>query len=181
MKTHYSYEDLAAANAAPPRPDILEAFSGVDIVRWAAVIKFKLAKMIDEQVANHNNEYADLIRTFLNIWQSNAITGSINRETLEVLKAACSPMAVMKWNPASYFQGLETSLNELIADQEQLPTGVPTDQNQDFMGGAGSSMPPMGGDFGPEENPPGTPEEPKPGEEPGAAGAPKPEDQIPIK
>lgn len=176
MAMRHSYEDWGAATAAPPALDMLEAFNGVSIVRWFNTVKFKLQKMIEEQEANRNHEYANLVRTFLNTWQANPITGSINRETLEILKAASEPLSVMKWAPASYFQGLATSIDELIADQEQLPSGVPTDQNGGFAGGAGFSAPPMGGDFGPEEeNPLG--EEPTPGDE----GPPGEEEEIPTR
>lgn len=184
MSTHHSYEDWAAG-AAAPELDLLEAFSGSSIVRWWNQVKFKLGKMVDEQEANRNDEYARLIRTFLNTWEANPITGSINRETLEILKAAAGPMAVMKWTVASYFEGLSTSLDELIADQEQLPAGVPTDQNQGMAGGAGSSLPPLNPSFGPEgEAPPG--EEPAPGEEPpggpGQPGEEQPENEpIPTR
>ena len=187
MSMRHSYEDWGAASIVRPLPDLLEAFSGTSIVRWAATIKYKLGKMVEEEEANRNDEYARLLRTFLNTWEANPITGSINRETLEVLKAAANPLSVMKWNPATYFQGLSTSLDELIADQEQLPAGMP-DENGAGPGGPGFSGPPMGNDFGPEENaPPGGPEGPeggKPDETPGGAepGAePGQDDQIPIK
>jgi hypothetical protein len=174
----HSYEDWATGNAAPPAPDLLEAFSGTSIVRWASTIKYRLQRLIDEQEANRNFEYAEILRTFLNTWEANPITGSINRETLELLKAAASPLSVMKWNQASYFQGLTTSLDELIADQEQVPTGMP---DQDASpGGAGMTTPPMGNDFGPEENPPGDDLGGEPGkEDSGLPDAPGAEEEDP--
>ncbi len=185
----FSYEDMSVSQV-PEAQDLLEAFSGSSIVAWSTKIRYKLLKMADDQDNNRNAEYAQLIRNFLNTWQANPITGSINRDTLEILKAAAEPLSLMNWNQASYFQGLVGSLDELIADQEQLPTGVPTDQNNEFQGGAGMSMPPMGDEFGAQkEPPPGGEEAPgaegdlgKPGE-PGAeeGGEPKPIDEIPIK
>lgn len=187
MSAH-SYEDWAAASVIEPY-DLLEAFAGASIVAWSTKIRYKLLKMADDQDKNRNAEYAQLIRNFLNTWQANQITGSINRDTLEILKAAAEPLSLMKWNQASYFQGLVGSLDELIADQEQLPTGVPTDQNNEFQGGAGLSSPPLGDEFGPQKEPP--PGEELPGDkgtevpgEPGiksGVGEPKPIDEIPIK
>lgn len=153
MSTYHSYEDMARANAAPEELPVLEAFSGTSIVRWYNTMKFKLRDMIRKQEANRNEEYADLLRTYSNTWERNPITGSINRETLELLKAAAEPYAKMDWNQQSFFTGLVSSLDELVADQEQLPTGVDTEQNMGSVGGAGGSMPSTP-DFGPEETPP---------------------------
>lgn len=175
-----SYEDWGVASQQKPAAPVLEAFSGTDIVRWYNTIKFKLRDMITKQEANRNQEYADLLRTYANTWESNAITGSINREVIELLKAAAEPYSKMDWNQQSFFVGLVTSLDELLADQEQLPTGVDTEQNMPMAGGAGASMPPMGNDFGPGQEPPegmGEPgaegPEPAPGEAGGAAGGPQ--------
>ena len=177
---HHSYEDWAASVQAPVQQDVLEAFSGVSIVGWSRSVGFKLRKMIKAEEANRNYEYANLLQNFLNTWEKHSITGSINRETLEILKAAAEPLAVMNWRPSSYFEGLATSLDQLIADQEQLPTGVPQDQNTGMPGGGGSSLPPMDNEFGPQDEPP--PGEEIPGEE-GAEGGPEgaqpPEGELP--
>jgi hypothetical protein len=156
-----AYEDMEWNR--PETVPLLDSYSGASIVRWYNSIKFKLREMIRHQEANRNFEYADLLRTFSNTWEKNALTGSINRETLDVLKAGSEPYAKMDWNQQTFFAGLNTSLDELIADQEALPTGVDTDQNMPMAGGAGGSMPPLGTDFGPEEEPPGG--APPPGEE----------------
>ncbi len=173
---------MAQANAAPEELPVLEAFSGTSIVRWYNAMKFKLRDMIRKQEANRNQEYADLLRTYANTWERNPISGSINREVLDLLKAAAEPYAKMDWNQQSFFVGLVTSLDELIADQEQLPTGVDTEQNMGAAGAAGGGMP-TSPDFGPEEAPPpgaggeeglggaGGPE-PMPGEAGGAEGFP---------
>jgi len=188
MRTFQSYEDMAHSSATPERTPVLEAFSGTDIVRWYNTIKFKLRDMISKQEANRNQEYADLLRTYANTWEANPITGSINREVIELLKAAGEPYSKMDWNQQSFFIGLVTSLDELLADQEQLPTGVDTEQNMPMAGGAGASMPPMGNDFGPGQEPPegmGAPgeegggPEPAPGEQ-GATEPPPGEPGEPI-
>lgn len=169
MRTFHSYEDMAASVALPELCPVVEAFSGTDIVRWYNTIKFKLREMVNKQEANRNQEYADLLRTYANTWEANPIGGSMNREVLALLKAAGEPYSKMDWNQQSFFVGLMTSLDELLADQEQLPTGVDTEQNMPMAGGAGGSMPPMGTDFGPGQEAP-------PGEEgmPGAEGGPEP-------
>lgn len=173
MNTFHSYEDMARANVVPESAPVLEAFSGPAIVRWYNTMKYKLRDMVRKQEANRNDEYADLIRTYANIWEKHPISGSMNREVLELLKSAAEPYAKMDWNQQSFFIGLGTSLDELIADQEALPTGIDTEQNMAMAGGAGGSMPPLNPDFGPQENPPpgaGAPGQPAPGEE-GAEGA----------
>jgi hypothetical protein len=166
MKSFHSYEDWGASRGLA-LPEVCEAYSGDSIVGWYGAIKAQLSRMIDEQEKNRNQEYADKLTAFLKTWRNNELTGSINIETVEVLKATASQLAVDKWNLRSYFENLETSLSRLVADQEQLPTGVDTKQNMGVGGGAGFSAPPMGNDFGPEEEPPGG----KPDE--------KPEDNVP--
>jgi len=164
MRTFHSFEDMAQANEAPATSPVLEAFSGSAIVRWYNTIKFGLKEKIAKQEANRNQEYAALLRTYSNLWDSNAITGSMNVETVKLLKAAAEPYATMDWNEQKYFIGVVTSLDELLADQEAFPSGVDTEQNMPMAGG-GAGGPPMGNDFGPEENPP-----PGMGGEPGAGG-----------
>jgi hypothetical protein len=176
MRTFHSFEDMAQANEAPESAPILEAFSGSAIVRWYNTIKFGLKEKIAKQEANRNQEYAALLRTYSNLWDSNPITGSMNVETVKLLKAASEPYATMDWNEQKYFVGISTSLDELLADQEALPNGVDTEQNMPMAGGGGS-MPPMGTDFGPEQNAPpgmgGGAEGGMPGAE-GGAGGPEP-------
>lgn len=190
MNTFHSFEDMARANAAPEQSPTLEAFSGTSIVRWYNTMKYKLRDMIRKQEANRNEEYADLLRTYANTWEAHPISGSINREVLDLLKAAAEPYAKMDWNQQSFFVGLATSLDELIADQEQLPSGVDTEQNMGDMGGAGGGMPSTP-EFGPEEMPPpGAPGEGEgmPGEEgggetfpggEGGEGTPAPGEAVP--
>jgi hypothetical protein len=171
MRTFHSFEDMAQANAAPEPAPVLEAFSGSAIVRWANTIKYGLRDKIAKQEANRNQEYAALLRTYSNLWNENPITGSMNVETIKLLKAAAEPYATMDWNEQKYFVGISTSLDELLADQEALPNGVDTEQNMPMAGGGGS-MPPMGTDFGPEQNaPPGAGGPGIPGAEGGIPGA----------
>src|SRR5271157_938632 len=174
MRTFTSWEDMAQANVALDSAPVLEAFSGSSIVRWYQTIRFGLREKIARQEGNRNDEYAALLRTYSNLWDANPITGSMNVETVKLLKAAAEPYATMDWNEQKYYEGLVTSLDELLADQEQLPGNVDTEQNMPLAGGAGGSMPPMGTDFGPEENPPGgMPGGPGgPGGEEAAAGGP---------
>jgi len=172
MRTFHSFEDMALANEAPEPAPVLEAFSGSAIVRWYNTVKFGLKEKIAKQEANRNQEYAQLLRTYSNIWDTNSITGSMNAETVKLLKAAAEPYATMDWNEQKYFVGIVTSLDELLADQEAFPSGVDTEQNMPMAGGGGS-LPPMGTDFGPgQEPPPGMGgAEGGPG---GAAGGPEP-------
>lgn len=191
-----SYDDMAAANSAPPAPDLLEAFNGPSVVRWYNTIKFKLAEMIRKQEANRNEPYAKLLREYYKLWVENPITGSLNVETFQMLKTgkvtpdeergypvkggglgAADKLASMDWDLASYFQGLSSSLDVLIADAE-VPAGEGEGEiNAPMAGGAGSSMPPLS-DFGPQEKEPlglggeegegeegAPPETPAPGEE----------------
>ena len=151
--TRHSYEDFQWAET-PATVSIPEAYSGPAIVRWYQTLKYKLRTLIQAQEANRNNEYADLLRTYSNIWEKYPITGSMNRETLEVLKSSAEPYTKMDWNQQSFFVGLVTSLDELIADQEALPTGIDTEQNMPMAGGAGGMTPPLSPDFGPQESPP---------------------------
>ena len=171
MRTHTCYEDIAWINSAQDTAPTQEAFSGSAIVRWYNTIKFGIKEKIAKQEANRNQEYAALLRTYANLWDQNAITGSMNVETVKLLKASAEPYATMDWNEQKYFIGIVTSLDELLADQEALPNGVDTEQNMPMAGGGGS-MPPMGTDFGPEQNaPPGAGGPGIPGEEGGIPGA----------
>ena len=166
MRTYASFEDMAQANEAPEPAPVLEAFSGSAIVRWYNTVKYGLKEKIAKQEANRNQEYAALLRTYSNLWDQNAITGSMNAETLKLLKASAEPYATMDWNEQKYFIGIVTSLDELLADQEALPGNVDMQQNMPMAGGPGSA-PPLGNDFGPEETPP-----------PGMGGAPGGEDDL---
>ncbi len=159
MKTYHDYESLATVNHSEQyHPALMEAYSGAQIVGWYGNIQHQLERMLDEQEAARNYVYADKIREFLKVWRGNELTGSINRETLEVLKTACSMLGVDKWNLKNYFSTLRDQIRKLIASEEELPRGTDMEQNSDFLGGgggAGGDMPPMNPDFGPTDKPPG--------------------------
>lgn len=174
MRTFHSYEDIAWANAAQESAPVHEAFAGSSIVRWYNTIRFGLKEKIAKQEANRNQEYAALLRTYSNLWDKHAITGSMNVETIQLLKAAAEPYATMDWNEQKYFVGIVTSLDELLADQEAFPSGADTEQNMPMVGG-GAGGPPLGTDFGPEKNTPPGMGGGAPGEEgmPGGPGGPE--------
>jgi len=171
----HTFEDMEfnRMQAATRKPEILEGFSGVKIVQWFGQIERQMQNMLKEQEAASNWPYADKIRTYLKTWRSNEITGSINRETLEVLQSPLELMAVDDWSLANYFSNLRDRLRTLIASEEELPRDLDGAGEEPMRGSSGGrGAPPMGNSFGPEEDAP-------PGEDPGA-GAPPPEDDLPT-
>jgi len=149
---------------------VAEAFDGTKIVQWYGNIERQLTRMLEENEAARNFVYADKLRTFLKTWRENEITGSMNRETLQILKATTEQLAVEPWNLGNYFSNLRDQVRKLIASEEQLPR-VATEPG-DKMGGPGGgagrgSMPPLSPEFGPE------------GEAPGAGGPTTPEGETP--
>jgi hypothetical protein len=180
MNTFHDYESLGRVDYSRHEAAILETYSGVDIIKWHGRITDQLVKMVEEAEKGRNFVYADKVREFLKTWRSNEITGSINRETLEVLKAACDILAVDNWNFRSYFHSLATQIKVLIGSEEQLPRDADMSQNEPLAGtgGAGRGAPPMSPSFGPEGAPGeeggpegGVPPEGAPGE-PGGTPAP---------
>lgn len=159
-------------NSSEHQPVLLEAWRGDAIVMWYGNIERQLERVLEEQEATRNFPYADKIRAFLQTWRANEITGSLNRETLELLKTAAQMLSVDKWNLKNYFSVLRDQLNRLIASEEELPRGIDTDENPSMGGIGGRGAPPMSPDFGPEEEAPkdlkGLESEET---EPGAAGA----------
>lgn len=152
------YESLSTRQPWRTKPILCEVYSGEAIVAWSGNIERQISSMLDEQEASKNYVYADKLREFLRVWRSNEITGSLNRETLDVLKTACEMLAVDSWNLKNYFSVLRDQMRKLIASEEQLPRGSDMDQNSDFLGagpmaGAGS-MPPVNPAFGPEKEKP---------------------------
>jgi len=143
-----------------------EAFTGTAIVQWFGNIERQLTRMLEENEASRNFVYADKLRQFIKTWRENEITGSLNRDTLQILKTATEQLSVDAWNLANYFSNLRDQLRKLLASEEQLPRGG--DELDDKMGGPGGgspggSMPPLSPEFGPEKE--------VPGGMPGAAGA----------
>ena len=162
MNTVHDYESLQYLGVRY----MPEAWSGVAIVQWYGNIERQITRMLEEQEGARNFPYADKLREFLKIWRENEITGSLNRENLEVLKTAADILAVDAWNLNNYFSNLRDQLRKLLASEEQLPR-VDMDQNDHAKGpGAGGrGMPSMSPEFGPEANtPPGLGQTPPPGE-----------------
>lgn len=151
MSTFHDYETMGYLNWALKRPDVIhEAFSGTAVVSWSGKIERQLVNMLAEAEKGRNYVYADKIREFLKIWRSNEITGSMNRETLEILKAAADMLAVDQWDMAAYFGSLKDQLKVLIASEEQLPRGMEEPGNEPMAGGGGGAGgPPMSPAFGP--------------------------------
>jgi hypothetical protein len=155
----------------PPRPTgrlggmpVVEAYSGVEVVSWYGNIERQQIGMEQEYRNQDNNEYADKIHNFLLTWRNNPITGSMNVETLEVLEASSSQLAVDSWKLANYYSNLRDQLRKLIASQEELPIGAedPTVGAAPKRGAKRSPRPPA--DFGPNATPPGGAPAPGPGE-----------------
>ena len=156
MSSFHDYESMGYLNFRLKRPDILEAYAGTEIVKWHGRIERQLVNLLTDAEKGRNYTYADKLREFLKIWRANEITGSINRETLEVLKAAADVLSVDTWDMAAYFGSLRDQLRVLIASEEQLPRGADMGNEPTAGGmGGGAGGPPMAPSFGPEEAPPG--------------------------
>ena len=154
--SYHDYESWGRVDWSKPRKaEILEAWSGSDIVRWWGRIERQLKGMRDEAEQGRNFPAQEKVQGFLNIWRNNQLTGSINIEQLTPL-AAASDMLALDNNAAisSYFGSLRDSLNSLIASEEELPRGADMEQNDPLVGG-GAGGPPMDPEFGAEDVPPG--------------------------
>lgn len=161
------YESLGFINPSVVMPTLLEAFRGTDVVQWSGNIERQVSGFIDDMERSNNEPYASKLREFLKIWRDNEITGSINRETLDVLKAAASVLSVDNWNMSNYFSNLRDQLRKLIASEEELPRDVGPGGGEPMRGlSAGGGAPPRP-EFGPggAEPPPGLGEPGEPGEE----------------
>lgn len=200
MNIAYDYESLGCIQLNPDCP-LLEAYRGTDIVEWYGRIERSLISLLNDAEKGKNYAYADKVRQFLKTWRDYPIDGSLNRETLEALKAASEQLAVDTWNLNSYFSSLRDSLRKLIASEEELPRGIDMTQNEPAMSAMGGGTPPMTPAFGPEKEAAGlgggTPPEGAPGEAgvppggpegeagaggpgaPGAPGAPGEEGAVP--
>lgn len=154
MKNAYDYESLSVIN---PSKWIVEAYEGTAIVQWYGNIERQLTRMLEENEAARNFVYADKLRTFLKTWRENEITGSLNRDSIEILKSATEQLAVDPWNHGNYFSNLRDQLRKLLASEEQLPrvSGEPDEKMAGPGGGAGGgSLPPLTPEFGPEKEAP---------------------------
>lgn len=144
----------------PERVEMLEAYSGVDIVAWYGNIERQLINMENDYEAVKNGAYVDKIHTFLGTWRDNEISGSVNREVIEVLLAATSQLAVDPWKLANYFSNLRDQLRKLIASMEELPLDSMVEPRA-FRGR--SSKPSGPNSFGPTDEPPSGGGAPGPG------------------
>lgn len=151
---------------------VIESFKGTDIVRWHGAIERQLTQLITDYEDARNYEYVDKLNKFRQIWRNNAISGSINREVLDVLLAASDMLAIDPWPLENYFSTLRDSLRVLIASEEELPRMSSGAHPMSAGGGGSPSLSKMKmptSDFGPEKEPP---TEPKPeGEEGQGEGA----------
>ncbi len=157
MTMFHDYESMGYLNFRLKQPQIMEAFTGTAIVAWHGKIEGQLVNLLNDAEKGRNYTYADKLREFLKIWRANEITGSINRETLEVLKSASDILSVDQWDMSAYFRSLRDALKVLIASEEQLPRGMEDTGNEPMAGGGGGGAggPPMSPAFGAEEEPPG--------------------------
>lgn len=153
----HDYESMGCMNFNQEAPALLEAFSGTAIVQWYGNIERQLGRLLADAEKGRNFPYADKLRKFQQIWRDNEITGSMNREVLDVLKSSADVLGVDNWNLSNYFSNLRDQLRKLIASEEELPRDLDMNANDPMrgMGGGGRGAPPMSNDFGPEEKPPG--------------------------
>jgi hypothetical protein len=160
MNGYHDYEsmgrqlDFSQRDAA-----LLEAYSGTSIVQWYGNIERQLSGLLDDAEKGRNWVYADKVREFLRVWRDNEITGSLNRETLDILKSASDMLAVDPWNLKNYFSNLRDQLRKLVASEEELPRDMDMNANDPMKGGGGGGggrgAPPMSPDFGPQDDAPG--------------------------
>jgi hypothetical protein len=153
MNTVHDYETLwrsvapMSSNSGPQ----LEAFRGVDVVRWHSQIERSLMDFIEKYEGARNTAYVDKLRKFLQQWRENRIDGSINRETVELLLKPAELLSVDNWNLDRFFMGVSDGLRVLIASEEELPR-IPTEKAPSKGKAAGKPA-----DFGAEKEPGMTP------------------------
>lgn len=156
--TFHDYESLGCNMFARATPVVLESYAGTQVVQWHGRIERQLVNLLGDADKGRNWDYANKIREYLKIWRNNELTGSINRETLDTLKASADILAVDSWNLASYFSNLRDQLRVLVASEEELPRGMDMNQNDPMAGpsgaGGGGGAPPMSPSFGPDKDMP---------------------------
>jgi hypothetical protein len=166
----HSYEDMAALHAHAEACEILEAMSPVSVGRWYDAMTFRLQKMI-QKYRKSNPEYADMLTKYWTQWSGKGQeVRDMSPEGFDYLSGSAQTMSTMDWPEASFFQGIIMTLNSVAQDIRGSAIGAGNaERNEPFMGGAGASTPPMGTDFGPEDQAPPGAEQPL---EPGAEGQP---------
>jgi hypothetical protein len=148
MKTIYDYETLwRSMLQLDGKTPLLEAFRGVDVVRWHSQIERSLLDFIEKYEGARNSAYTDKLREYLKQWRGHRLDGSINRETVELLLAPTEILSVDNWSLDRFFMGVADGLRVLIASEEELPR-MPTD-NAKPPGKPGKAA----ADFGPEKSP----------------------------
>ncbi len=140
----YSYEDLAFRSYAPATPHLIEAYRGVQIVKWHGDIERQLGEFLNDEDDRRNHVYADKLREFLKIWRAHPLTGSINIEDVVALTTPADMLAVDPWKYQNYFSNLRDSLRQLRASLEELPADgiVPPDERGPGAGVAPNSFGP---------------------------------------
>ena len=176
------YETLGLSQLIPFRVPLIEDYSGVQIVGWYGKVGTELRKKRDHYERSNNRILADKITAFLKTWDANPLSGSINRETLEMYKAASLILGNdSNHDIGSFFRSLTTEIDKVIAQTEQLPpaegdsTATPTGRASTSFGSA-----PMTSFGGEEDGPSGpSPLEPESdeGAEPEPAGGTETPDQ----
>lgn len=132
------------------RPEILcERYAGKDVVGWYGRIERQLADLATKYEENGQKDDAAKVSAFLKTWRGNEITGSINREVLDVLKAGSEILAVdSSFQSTRYFSALRDSIRKLIADAEELPPMGAEDSFSKPAGSMGGNRPaPQAGMF----------------------------------
>jgi len=181
---NYDYESLGEASMMPLRLPVLEDYTGVQIVGWYGKVGTEMRKKRDHYERSGNRPLADKLSAFLRTWENNPVTGSINRETLEMYKAASLVLGNdTNHDIGSFFRALTTEIDKVIAQTEQLPpaegdsTATPTGRaGKSFSSGpltsfGGEEGPPVPEPEGGPAEPEGGPEAPQ-GNEPGGPDTP---------
>jgi hypothetical protein len=158
MKSYTSFEDWGLVTESAP--SVIEAYGGTQIVGWWGRIERQVVEKIERAEKDRNFDNANKLRQFLKNWRDHELTGSLNREDIDALKAAADMLAVDGWTYGNYFSNLRDSLRQLIAASEQLPP-FGAEEEPEMPQGPNGGAPPQ---FGPEENAPpeGQDGEPKP-------------------
>jgi hypothetical protein len=140
-----SFEYLAELTARRPRkPAILEAWKGTQVVAWYGSIERQLSSLQREAVAAENKDAEAKLQAFLRTWRDNELTGAVNVETVNALKAGAEVLAVDRWNLSNYFSQLRDQLRKLKASLEELPMdGFDAEAANSFGPGPGPRSLPM--------------------------------------
>jgi hypothetical protein len=139
MNGYHDYESMGQQLDFSQRsPLLLEAYAGTSIVQWYGNIERQLGRLLDDAEKGRNWPYADKVREFLRIWRDNEITGSLNRETLDILKSCLGRARGRFVEPQElFFSNLRDQLRKLVASEEELPRDMDMNANDPMAGGGG--------------------------------------------